>query len=517
MHLSITVGENLLAVGTPEGPPPQDLARLWHETLGFELLSLNTPAESRGEDGVRRPVSTEWVQLYKFDTQGRINCGLGYLERIQEDILRLGHTCVVAPVELPPERRPDVRRYDPDWDLLFSKGLDFRHARQQEALTLLEAYDRCLLNAPPGFGKTWLFKAYCVTHPRTKVHIVADGLAICNRIFDDLARTLPRIGMVGGGRKTWGQYTVVSADSVQLAEFHDPSSKRFADTVLCDEVHLLAAPNAWNKLLKYRLCKMFGVSANVMDRFDNASQILESIFGRVHFNMTYQEAQESGLVTPIEVEWIDVPGDDVLAGLEDACRFRRDLFKRTAYWENKFRNAAIIRKVDTWPAEEQGLILVETIEHLLQLKRLRPDLQLAYGAEGMDEERYNWAVREGILHPERDPLLDRKKLRELQFRFERGEVLRAAANKVWDTGVDFVNLEHLFIAHGITGRIAGTQGPGRVSRINSSIGKVVGKVYDCYDRFNQKTVGRSQERKRTYTSHGWTSYNWPTPRRGEPQ
>lgn len=434
------------------------------------------------------------VPMYEV-ADGRIYLGIGYLESVQSLLVRTAIPFTVIRDIHPAERRADSNRFSVDW-LAMSEKLSLR-TFQPEALAIMERHDRGIIQAPPAFGKSFLFTAYALAHPRAKIHIVSESISILGRIYRELSKHM-LVGMVGDSRKDFARVTLVSAYSLDRIEFEDPTSDRFADVVLADEVSQLAAPSIFSKLSRYRYNRMYGFDADPYCRFDGAHGALESIFGKVIFSRTYHDCQRAGIVSPIEVEWIPLEGPDITSHLKE-----RTAIIRRGIWRNEIRNRLIIDKVNSLPQDEQCLILCSTIDHLLCLKKMDPDLLIVYAGNGMDKDRYTNLVLAGILDKDRDPIISNSLLQDYARAFESGEIKRVAANSVWDTGVSFEMLRHLFVAHGMRSRRAALQGPGRVSRIHNASGKSVGKVYDINDIWNSTFQKNSSERGKVYACHQW--------------
>lgn len=500
---------NLIAVGCGDGPPPADLAARLAAEMRYTHRWVPEPGQDRDENGRKIGVQTRTELLHLFDQHGRLVCGPGYLYRIREAADELGHRIEMRDARTSAFQTPRPDRYDVDWELMFSvmarEGYDLR-PRQDECLAAMELYDRGLIDAPPGFGKSAAFTFYALAHPKAKIHILVDRASVMDRIYREMSTFLPNVGRVGDGHRRFERVTIVSAYSAQWTPFDDITDPACPDVVLADEVHRLVGPAAWANVVRYRWARMYGFSATLSGRFDGAEAVLESVFGRTIFLMTYPEAVSLGLVVPIEVEWLTVAGDDPTKDL-----VKSDAILRNGIWRNPVRNQAIMDRVAALPADDQTLILTATIDHLVHLKRYRPDLTLVY--DKLDADRYQAYCRAKLLDPERDPIMTNELRERLTRRFEAGELKLVAANQVWDTGVSFNGLQNLVIAHGKKTKIGAVQGPGRVSRISAATGKQIGRVIDCYDTWSEKFAGYSKERSAVYAQQGWSQFGIPVPKR----
>lgn len=515
-HVSIVRGGNLMAFGVGGGPPPADVSARCEAEMRYTHRRAVRPGDAFDADGVAGRVTFRNVKLHATDRYGRVVCGLGYQSRLVGILDDLGHTFDVADVLPPVGRRPPPDRHAADWgrmaEAFARQGYDLR-AGQDRCLAAIAgaATGRGLVEAPPAFGKSFLFTAYALAHPNARIHVVVDGLDILHRIRREMARFVPNLGFVGDGSRKFGRVTLVSASSLGKVEPDDPTHPHFADTVLCDEVDTLATGEHWENLVRYEYCRMYGFSATLEHRWDGADAALESVFGPVLFSMSYPEAVAAGLVVPITVEWMPFGGPDPTAGLS-----RPDAVNRHGVWQNSARNKLIMDRVLALDPDDQTLILADTIDHLVHLKRHYPPLVIVY--DDLPDDRYAAYVRAGLLDPDRDPPMTPARRHALSDMFTAGDLRSggrrlAAANRVWDTGVSFEMLEVLVVAHAKASRRASVQGPGRVSRTSAATGKTGGLVIDVYDTWSDRFRDRAVSRGREYGRQGWTQEGVPRPSR----
>jgi hypothetical protein len=153
------------------------------------------------------------------------------------------------------------------------------------------------------------------------------------------------------------------------------------------------------------------------------------------------------------------------------------------------------------------LILVETIEHAVNLGALLPDFKLVYGI--MTTRDCNEYKKKGLLPTDYKPLSDFEKY-DMRNKFESGELKRVIATDVWATGVDFEQLNVLVRADDRDSDIVDVQGPGRVSRIYTApdgTQKEFGEVLECMDTFDSTFYRKSLGRRNSYKLLGWEQ-NW---------
>jgi superfamily II DNA or RNA helicase len=455
-------------------------------------LSYNHVSQVRGQQayasGSYKPFQTELVTLYKYDKNGKLLFPKGFTSRVFGICQEAG--CEVSLTDSPPPHiKPD--RYVTDFERVFAH-MELR-AKQDECLAAVSVSDGGQVAAPTGFGKSHLFGAICLMYPNAKIHVVTRRKDVMKRLVRHLVKFIPNIGQIGGGGKTWGRVTVITADSLHLVD-HSPANA--ADIVLYDEVHEAAAPSYSNELAKYQNAKMFGFTATPDGRFDGAHHKLEGLFGPKIFEMTYQEAVSHGLVLPVKVEWVDVRMD------KNPCEFKREVVKeRWGIWRNVVRNQLIADKAKEFSDEDQVLILVRTLEHAVFLKQCLPEFKLCY--DKIDGDLHSSLIKKGMLCMSDEPPMTPATRDQMSRDFEAGTLKKVIATDVWSTGVDFPQLSVLIRADARASEIMDIQAPGRVVRRHDSSGKDHGLVIDCMDYFDGAFLRRSTERKKTYMKQGW--------------
>jgi superfamily II DNA or RNA helicase len=344
---------------------------------------------------------------------------------------------------------------------------------------------------------TTMIGALALLFPKAKIHVVTKSVDVAERIVKALRRFIPKVGFVGDGSKQWERVTVITAGSLAHSDGD-------ADFLFCDEVHQLATINFSTSLAqRYRHSRNFGLSATPYARMDNAHAVLEPLFGPMIFELTYQQAVELGLVVPIRVTWLPIR-----MTFNPVERYsNRVAKKRYGVWTNIERNRIIANAVREYPETHQILILVETIEHAVNLGALLPDFTLVYGAMFPNDCAKYKAKK--LLPADYKPLTDYDK-HTLRNKFESGELKRVIATDVWATGVDFEQLNVLVRADDRDSDIVDVQGPGRVSRLYvapDGTRKDFGEVLDCMDTFDTTFYRKSMGRRNSYKLLGWEQ-NW---------
>lgn len=497
-------GGNLVELSLNGGSLPPDLQARLEQELRYVHLTALRGADAYDHLGNYTPTRAEIRLLYRLsETTGRFTASLGWQYRLHRICREFGHTVEVFDVDAP-ESHPRPDRFTVDWDRLFEK-MELR-VKQDEMLASFETRWHGLVDVPTAVGKTFTMAGYALAHPKARIHVVTEGIDIVNSIQRHLTKYVPNVGMVGGGKCNFGRVTVISSDSLhKVAEgFDDPRSKKSPDVVFFDEVHKAAAPTIISQLARYRNCKMYGLSANVGDRFDGADKQLEGLFGEVIFSMTYQEAEALGLVAPVRVEWVKMDFEPD----SDLDKKKGTQLDKWGLWRNEERNRRFAERMNQFDSDTQVLVMVATVEHAVALKQFMPEFKLCY-----DQcKNYSVYVRNGLLNPDDEPLMTPARREQMRQQFEVGTLKKVIATDVWSTGVSFDALPVLGRADGRDSRIMDTQIPGRASRIYN--GKPYALIVDCMDIFNDTLLRRANGRKRCYIQKGWTMIGLDTKRVG---
>jgi superfamily II DNA or RNA helicase len=437
------------------------------------------------------PVRLENRALYTFSPDGKFTTQAGYLPRVCRLLESAGYSPRYCDLS-PPRSRPGC--YTPNLKQL-SRYMQLRPKQDVCLANMLAATAAgCggIVWAPTGFGKTFTIEAWCHLHPTARIDVVVKPVDVAKRIVRQLSEHIPCVGQIGGGQRRYGRVTVVTADSLHLSEGD-------ADFLIVDECHQIATDiYAAQLATTYRSSINFGLSATPYSRSDGAHARLEGLFGQLLFRMTYQEAVDLGLVVPIRVRWLPIR-----MTTNPASGMREANYKRNAYWRNTYRNNEFAKAARSYPPDQQTLLLVESVEHAVHLRQMLPEYALCYGS--LDPGELANYVEQGLLSAD-EPRMVPERREFLRSEFEKGTLKKVIATDVWSTGVSFDSLSAMLRADGRGSEIIDTQGPGRVSRIYE--GKPYGELVDAIDYFDSAAMAKSQGRRRTYDSLGW-SQDWP--------
>ena len=384
---------------------------------------------------------------------------------------------------------PD-KRYDQIEPVLDSITEDKFRPRQHECFDAIIKNPNGVIQAPTGFGKTYLLGLLCNSFPDQKIHICTKSLKLVKEIYQRLKPVVDSIGMVGGGKKELNQrITVFTADSLGY-------SNGDAAFLFFDECHTAAAPTYVEKIMTiYTHSRRYGFTATPSGPGDGADDLLEMLFGPMIFSMTYEDGVKYGLVSKIKVRWLRCT-----KAPSRGLNCKTTAYKhRYCIWENGDRNKIIADDVHSNYSDPHTkvLILVATVAHAFALKQFLPEFELNYAS--LTNDALKDLIKKGWCDPSYKPLKakDREKLFE---DFLSGKVSRVISTDVWNTGIDVPDLAVVYNVAGRVSPILNTQGAGRSSRLFA--GKDYGQVVDVRDTFAEYS-GFSHARYNTYKKLGW--------------
>jgi superfamily II DNA or RNA helicase len=445
----------------------------WVNTLEKELTCKRRITEI--QKGGKLKFSFESIPLYfKQDNTG---CGLTYPGLYSRTIAFLkkeGHTLTVQDLCTPiPE--PDLTRITGT----LREGQDV-------VLATIFASRRGVIVSPTAFGKTFIIEQLCRAYPSAHILVVARKKEVLSSIHKRIQETCPEsnICIVNAGNKPKDDAKVIVCSAKSLHKLNAD----WPDILFFDEVHGAAAPEISRALTGFANCRIFGFTASPKGRSDKAELLIEALFGPQICNIDYASAQGNNVVAPIHVQLVHVKA----AEIEKSFPVARE---RHNIWRNSTRNMCIARQAELYK-EEQVLILVNTVEHGLFLKKFLPDYIMAHA--GISKEDAEWFKKQKLMTDE-DPLkVDTDKLRD---DFKAGRARHVIATSVWREGVDFPELRVLIRADGSAGAIPAIQIGGRLARIAD--GKEFGLLIDFVDDFGKGYLGRSMQRIKHYQKQGW--------------
>lgn len=387
---------------------------------------------------------------------------------------------------------PDSTYSTPSYDLNPHAvyGAQFREG-QLEVVKHCLMRDCALFVAPTGWGKSWVIRLLCQIYHNARIDYLTYSTDLCSEVFDDLNKVLPDVGRIAGPKRKKGRVQVVNIESAHHTGYD-------ADIILADEVDQMAAPKFMKHLGRYgnnRPCKAFGFTAS-LTRSDNCHKVLESVFGPVVHQVTYKQAQQAKMVSPIKVKMLD-PGItvDLVDGMKSG-----PLRDRVGIWRNLLRNNFISQHCNTYTPQDQLLILVSTVDHAYHLKSLLPDFEVCYAPSDLNDSSRENFIHRGLLLPS-EPTMTTRRRRMLKTGFADCSVKKVIATKVWARGLNFHKLAVLFRADGGYDDRNTRQMSGRLSRLD--ITKTDATLLDLWDSWSTPFLSRSRSRKRTYIDLGF--------------
>lgn len=483
---------NLLYV-SPDGraPCPPDVVALLHPHLTYDQREFLYGFRARDPaTGQKKRIEITEKRLFSFDNAKRLYTNFGFLERVTATLKAAGFNLAYLDLnarneEKKPHKRPERYFRDPG---NVTHHFQFR-ARQDECLASVANNQHGLVHAVTGFGKMAMGVMICLLYPKAKIHIVTKRVPLVLKWTEYLSRYMPNIGQFGAGSKYFGdRITVFTTKSLKHTDFD-------ADILLGDEIHEVVNDEAVPILSRYQNTRNFGLTATPVGRGDGSDPRLEAIFGPRIFYMPYWEAVDLGLVVPMQVRWHDVILDgNPAAGLEDVER------RRQGIWLNEGRNNIIAKAFLDVPADEQKMVLTETIYQAVELYQRLKHTGVSLVYDNLDGQRFEGYKISGAL-PKDLPKMTPSIKEQHRKRFESGEG-SYIATPTWAVGIDPIYLQHMFMAAAWQNEILCTQGPGRASRINGA-GKAMGILHDFRDQFDNSTRGWSRSRFKVYKSLRW--------------
>lgn len=422
--------------------------------------------------------------LYHLDP--RDGCGyfpVAMSPEVMEELEGLGHT-----VEYLDTRDLKALYPPPLWDRVSPL-----RSGQREVLEAVVNNDQGLIVCGTGFGKSFCIVQLCKMYPTLRFIVAAPGIAEMANLHDALVAELgeEQVGRLGGGKEIPSRRVTVSTmQSLGKADF------KSCGIFMFDEAHSLGNNKTTFSLLgRLEDSRVYGFTATPSGRSDKSDAVIRAVFGRELVNYTYADCERAGAVTPIEVWVYTIDGEVASSTSPFGSTFVAN--KRNFYWRNEYRNVCIATLARAIPPDQQTLVMVEAVDHLVNIGQYLPEFALVCGAGNDLAAR---ARKRRIKLDNRlggDPAENQAIYRE----FKAGSLTRAISSMTWKQGVSFDGLNILIRGDGGAGKISATQIPGRLSRL--SPGKDVAILIDFLDLFNPTAKAHSYARIRNYRRNGW--------------
>lgn len=440
-------------------------------------------------------VETQTWDCYALDHRDRIATSYGFLQRIRGVLAERGCQTVVrwaTQEEADAYKARVAAVYTPDWtriERLIEEGFQYR-LQQEEALRLVATKPNGRIDCPPGWGKGTLIMLACMLFPKAKIDVTTKNVAVLHqRIYPELCLNLPSVGIVGGGKKEKGHRVMCyTADSLH-------HGRPDADFVFVDEGHQAGADKFSDSMGIYSKARVWMFSASWNMRTDNKDMRCEAMAGPIRLKVKYSEAEDAGNIVPIKVVWKAVNMD-----VNPCAGERPDDKKKHGIWRNDYRNQLIAADARLYPRDIQTLIVVETLEHAMELKNFLPEFKVVYSSRRMKENDEAWFR---TTYPETFKEMSPARLQNLVRMFENNKLKKVIVTPCWNVGVNFKYLQVLIRGDGGGSEINDTQIPGRASRVNDKINKPYAILHDYRDNFDSGFRRKAKGREAHYVNQGW--------------
>lgn len=462
-------------------PLDKRLARKLKKELKYrKAVYLATEAERRKHNNERMVFTT--VRCYKVidgNSSKQLITNSGYLEKILPIIKSLN-------------RKVDIRdlrqigrkgAFVVDEQVIEETG--FR-PKQKELLLRMVNAERGQVCYPTGAGKSFLARVYCQALPKARLVFTTKHQAVLKEAYAGLKSVLPNVGIYCSEKKENVGARVMCCSTGSLHHAIDWKP----DALLVDETQELATPKMLRALSMFKLCRFIGLSANYKDRMDGADFELEGLFGPRIATLSYDAAMKAGLIVPIEVHWRSVKIKSPVA-----ANAPRIIKQKYGIWRNAARNSLIAQDANSFP-DEQILIVVNTVDHAVHLRKILPDFEICYSA--ISPKKLREFKQLGLLPQNYVPLTPAQR-DKMKKQFEAGTLKKVIATSVWNRGVNFHKLQVLIRADAGGSKVNDTQIPGRLSRL----GKSKGILIDYCDEFDGGLNTNALSRRRQYARKKW--------------
>ena len=197
-------------------------------------------------------------------------------------------------VEVVDGRNPNPNNIVPNLDLT---DVEFRH-KQKDVLDLIINNDKGIIECSVGYGKSFLLSQLCRMYSSAKIVICTASKVVVEQTYKSLVSSLgaQQVGLLRGGTpSSEDDKRVVVATCRSLCR----ANVENCDFLFFDEVHNVGFNDVFKQLVeRCGPCRMYGFTAS-LTRGDGALKAIKALFGKVLIKVSYQEAADHKMVTPI--------------------------------------------------------------------------------------------------------------------------------------------------------------------------------------------------------------------------
>jgi len=460
--------------------PPLPTVKKFLTLTYREMVKEFNPKSRRQVTKFKNLVEPMWREATPVDGTESIISYQGFWRSLQEHLLAEGHSVEMHDVREDLLPKPNLK----------AACLGLRGLQKVWILRALLDGNSGLLGAPTRFGKTYGMTALCKAFPEETTVVTAPGVDLCKQLHAHFKEMLPSREVLGvytgsnNSRQSKGGITVCSADSLQKM---DPD---ITGLMLLDEPHALVSTKRIPKVAAFYRSRKYGFGATLKGRFDKKDRLIEGLIGPIIANVTYEEAVDAGMISPLKVLMVKVPfSKDTVPGQRVD---RATVYKRLLTQSSKM--AKIVTEIlanhipDNW----------QTMAFIQDEKQANYYMENAFPSSG------TIAMAK---------LLSNKARHELTEGIANGDYWRVLASNIYVQGVTFPDLKVVINLAGGGANTTAIQKPGRLlqTRPHKNYGVMIDIVFECTDQKEDSrknppyagVVGECWARHKAYVDIGY--------------
>jgi superfamily II DNA or RNA helicase len=337
---------------------------------------------------------------------------------------------------------------------------------QKDAIKKALSKDRGIIRAPTGSGKTEVFLAIMKILNNESL-VLFNRVNLAQQTLDRAKRRGLDAGIVQGNNVLEKKITMATVQSIEKID----DIKKYKNLII-DEVHYGSSDSYQQIMRMSHWERIYGFSATPVNpnKMDLKSAKIISHVGPVIFDVEAKPLIEKGIIAKPHIYFVKVNQPD---DIEDFDYVNAEKFGITF---NEHRNK-IIKKITDDNCDRNVLILSKYIKQGENIHELIEDSKFVYNQTKAKDRL--------------DILSD--------FESSKFRVLIAA--RIFDFGIDIINVDTLIIASGGKEFYLPIQRLGRALRASKD--KKTVNVYDFWDETNEKLLRHSKSRKKAYINFGY--------------